>query len=356
MSVLKKVGIVGAGISGASAARMLADRGVPSTVFEMRDSVGGMCREVCWNGMVVPELGPHIFRTLRQNVWEFLDRFCKLVRLEHRVATKIGSEVCLFPPLEYPPHETPPPTKRPDSSVGEYLVRTLGTELYEKFYESYTRKRWGISAFELSTDVIPLIPVYRSGKSFFAEGLVGTPISGYTNALENMLDHELIDLRLGCSPAVEELDGFHHLVWTGRVDQVPAVEPTELHFRCVEQEFSAAEKWELDDVGVINYPGPEVRYIRRSNYSMLLPWHPCAVGTEFAGDKGYPAYPVITAAAIENLRTLQARVSQRWPQMCLHGRLGRFTYISMDQAIQASVELVDRLMLASARYSKEVKR
>lgn len=347
MSVLKNVGIVGAGMSGASVARMLADRGVPSTVFEIRDSVGGMCREVCWNGMVVPELGPHIFRTLDQNVWEFLGRFCTLVRLEHRVATKIDSEVCLFPPLEHPLHETPLPTNRVDSSVGEYLVRLLGTELYEKFYESYTKKRWGISAFELSADVIPLIPVYRNSKSFFAERLVGIPNSGYTNAIENMLDDKLIDLQLGRNPTVEELEGFQQLIWTGRVDQVPDVEPTELHFRCVEQEFGFAEKWELDDVGVINYPGPEVKYIRRTNYSMLLPWRPRVVGTEFAGDKGYPAYPILTASAIKNLRTLQARISQRWPQLYLHGRLGRFEYISMDQAIQSSLELVDRLILLS---------
>jgi UDP-galactopyranose mutase len=347
MSILKKVGIVGAGMSGASAARILADRGVPSTVFEMRNSVGGMCREICWNGMVVPELGPHIFRTLDLNVWEFLERFCTMVRLEHRVATKIGSEVCLFPPLEHPLHETPLPTKSVDSSVGEYLVRLLGTELYEKFYESYTKKRWGISAFELSAEVIPLIPVYRTGKSFFAEGLVGIPNSGYTNAIENMLDDKLIDLRLGCNPTVEELEGFQQLVWTGRVDQVPDVQATELHFRCVEQEFSLSEKWELDDIGVINYPGPEVKYIRQTNYSNLLPWRPSAIGTEFAGDNGYPAYPILTAESINNLRILQTRISQRWPQLFLHGRLGRFEYISMDQAIQSSMELVDRLILFS---------
>jgi UDP-galactopyranose mutase len=97
------IAIVGAGMSGASLARALADRGVRTHLFEMHSSVGGMCRETQWKDRCVPELGPHIFRTSCQQTWEFLARFCELESCQHRVATMVNEIARPFPPLDGPP-------------------------------------------------------------------------------------------------------------------------------------------------------------------------------------------------------------------------------------------------------------
>src|ERR1017187_6090470 len=193
---MKTVVIVGGGISGGALARFLAEQGVRSVLYESSARLGGMCRETIWNGRLVPELGPHIFRTSNAALWAFLGRFGELVEAPHTVATFVDGEAVPFPPLAA---DGPVLPHGRHNSVGDYLVATLGKDVFSRYYEPYTLKRWGVSAFDLSPDMIPLIPVVRYPTGFFSEAKVGIPSNGYSRAIENMLDHKLISVNLQSS-------------------------------------------------------------------------------------------------------------------------------------------------------------
>ena len=81
-----RVVIGGAGLSGATLARVHADAGHSVLVLERRDVVGGNCADaIDGNGIRVPLYGPHCFHTNDDDVWDFLGRFATWEPYEHRV-------------------------------------------------------------------------------------------------------------------------------------------------------------------------------------------------------------------------------------------------------------------------------
>lgn len=71
MAETTPVGIVGAGISGLAAARRLAAEGVPVTVYEKRERVGGVIRTRSSGGWTVDE-GPNTLLARSEPVWGML--------------------------------------------------------------------------------------------------------------------------------------------------------------------------------------------------------------------------------------------------------------------------------------------
>ena len=87
--------IVGAGISGAVLARLLAEQGQSVLVIDKRSHIGGNCYDFLdENGINIHKYGPHIFRTDNEEVWQFLSRFTKWHNYKHIVRANIeGKEV-----------------------------------------------------------------------------------------------------------------------------------------------------------------------------------------------------------------------------------------------------------------------
>lgn len=338
---IKHIWVIGAGLSGATVARGLADAGISSTVCEAEQEVGGLCRETTWQGQLVSEFGPHIFRTSSETVWRFVNRFASWVESRHHVATSINGRVVPFPPLT-----SSPPVASGFASVGEFLVAAVGKQVFSDYYDSYTWKRWGVSAFDLAPSMIPLIPVQRHAGGFFGEGHVGIPECGYTALIQRMLDHPLIEVHLNRSVSGDELVDAGHVVWTGRLDDVLAKTPSDrvLRFRAVRQEFEHKITSLAGDTAVINFPDLREPQIRRTDYSRLLPWKPQIIGSEFVDDSGPPAYPVLTAATEAMARALLDAIHSERPGVVAHGRLGRYCYISMDRAIESSLSLVSAFL------------
>jgi len=75
---MKTVLIVGAGLSGATVARTLAEKGYHITMTEKRDHLAGNCYdEIDKNGIRVNRYGAHIFHTNSERVWAFVQRFAE---------------------------------------------------------------------------------------------------------------------------------------------------------------------------------------------------------------------------------------------------------------------------------------
>ena len=75
---MKRALIVGAGIAGATAARLLVDYGgYDVTVLEKTSFIGGACHDFydVEHKCYIHEFGPHIFHTKDSAVWNFVNKF-----------------------------------------------------------------------------------------------------------------------------------------------------------------------------------------------------------------------------------------------------------------------------------------
>src|SRR5262249_14504710 len=72
---LKRVAVIGAGWSGAAAARQLHDHGVAVEVVEAAAVVGGRSRAARLQGVLYEPNGPHVFHTSEPRVADFVHRF-----------------------------------------------------------------------------------------------------------------------------------------------------------------------------------------------------------------------------------------------------------------------------------------
>ena len=83
--------VIGAGFAGAVTARRLAeDGGKQVLVLERRNHVGGNAYD-CLDkaGILIHQYGPHIFHTNDRRVFDFLSRFTRWRRYQHRVIANV---------------------------------------------------------------------------------------------------------------------------------------------------------------------------------------------------------------------------------------------------------------------------
>ena len=87
----KEILIVGAGFSGATVARLLADTGHKVLMIDRRDHVAGNAHDyINTLGIRVHSYGPHIFHTSNSDVVNFLSRFTDWTEYRHKVRARLA--------------------------------------------------------------------------------------------------------------------------------------------------------------------------------------------------------------------------------------------------------------------------
>ena len=169
---MMRVGVIGGGPGGMTAALQLARGGAAVTVYEAGDTVGGLARSLDLWGQRV-DLGPHRFFSTDARVnrlwldvvgrnYQMVDR---LTRLYYRgqlfryplkprdVLAKLGpvqAALCLASYARERVHPSYP--GRQDESFETWVVDRFGRRLFEAFFKSYSEKLWGRPCHELSAD------------------------------------------------------------------------------------------------------------------------------------------------------------------------------------------------------------
>ena len=176
---MRRVLVVGAGLSGAVIARELAERGVPSLVIDKRDHVAGNCHTArdSETGVMVHQYGPHIFHTDDKEVWDWMCRFGEMMPYTNRVKTTVGGKVYLMPINLHTINQFFGKAMGPDEAerfiseekadrsiedpqnFEEQAMSMVGEELYEAFLKGYTTKQWGMSPRELPASILKRLPL-----------------------------------------------------------------------------------------------------------------------------------------------------------------------------------------------------
>ena len=168
--------VAGMGFAGLTTARVLADAGFRVHLVDRRNHIGGNAFDTTdAHGVLIHPYGPHIFHTNADRIIEFLSRFTRWRRYEHRVLAKFGDQLLPLP-INRTTINHLYGLELDEQGVGDFLARvreprdhlvtsedvvlaSLGSDLCAKFFRGYTRKQWALDPSELHASVCGRLPV-----------------------------------------------------------------------------------------------------------------------------------------------------------------------------------------------------
>ncbi|MGI4795003.1 MAG: UDP-galactopyranose mutase, partial [Janthinobacterium lividum] len=280
--------IVGAGFAGSVLAERLASQyGDRVLVIDKRDHIAGNAYDhLDEAGVLVHRYGPHIFHTNSQPVADYLSQFTAWRPYEHRVLGQVDGQLVPIPinldtvnslyGLNLTSEELEDWFGARAEMVNEIrtsedvIVARIGRELYEKFFQGYTRKQWGLDPSELDRSVTARVPVRTNRDDrYFTDSFQAMPLDGYTRMFSKMLDHPNIDLMLG----VEHRDlpseiSYRKLIWTGQVDEFFDHRFGKLPYRSLRFHHENLPVEQFQTVGTVNHPQDQ-DYTRVSEYKHM---------------------------------------------------------------------------------------
>ena len=359
--------IVGAGISGASIANLLANNGEEVVVIDKKDHIGGNCYDFRdKNGIMIHKYGSHIFHTKSEKVWKFLSQFTSFTTYMHEVVGNIDGieahipfnfntlyqvfpqtlakilEEKLLNAFEYN-------TKVPIlefQKINDEDLKFLAKYVYEKVFLNYTTKQWGKSPEEIDGAVTARVPVYLSKDNrYFQDRFQGMPKDGYTSMIKNMLNHKNIKVKL--NEEYKSFDKFDRVFYTGSIDEFFDYKYGKLPYRSVYFKFEEYEQEFYQSHACVNYPN-NYDFTRIHEYKHYLndKSEKTVIAKEYSEDfelgKNERYYPI---AKDENIRLYNKYLNDEKSLKNVYflGRLGDYKYYNMDDACLRAIELFEKI-------------
>jgi UDP-galactopyranose mutase len=227
----------------------------------------------------------------------------------------------------------------------DVVVSKVGRDLYQKFFEGYTKKQWGVYPSELDKSVTSRVPTRTNRDDrYFGDEYQFMPAGGYTRMFEKMVSHPNIKIMLQTDYAeIKNKIPHRRTVYTGPVDEFFGFRLGKLPYRSLRfDHITLDEEWH-QPVAVVNYPQTE-QYTRVTEYKHLTGQvHPQTTITyEYPSDKGDPYYPVPRAenqALYKKYEALALGARDVW----FVGRLATYRYYNMDQVVGQALSTFRRI-------------
>jgi len=371
--VVIRIGIVGAGFSGAVIAHELAKHGYAVDVFESRPHVAGNChteRDVA-TGVMLHVYGPHIFHTSNERVWNYIRQFDEFMPFTNRVKAITKGRVYSLPinlltinqffARTFAPHEAAQfiesladPSIAEPRTFEEQALRFVGRDLYEAFFHGYTLKQWGLQPAELPASILKRLPVrFNYDDNYYPSVFQGMPKHGYTHIVSAMLDHPSIRVLLN-SPFRRDMRGeYQHVFYTGPLDAWFEYSEGRLGYRTLDFEVER-HTGDYQGNAVINYCDADVPYTRISEHKHFAPWEThdkTLIYKEYSRQCGagdVPYYPIRLVNDKSLLRRYVDLATQESATTFV-GRLATYRYLDMHVAIGEALEVTASFLARTAR-------
>ena len=351
--------MVGAGLSGCTIARTLAEKGISVHIIERRDHIAGNCYdEINEHGIRVSKYGAHLFHTNSDRVWAFVTRFAEWVPWYHKVIGTINGTYFPIPVnrttvntlcntdlqteddmkkwLQI--HSIPHPHPKNSEDVALHRV---GPELYQKIFKDYTYKQWAKYPNELDPSVLERIPVRTNDEDgYFSDRFQALPKNGYTEFVKAMIDHPLIrvDLQTQYEPRLRS--DYDRIIYTGPIDLFYAEQGyPKLEYRSIRFETEHLEIDQFQPNSVVNYPSATEPFTRIVEYKHFLNQtsNKTTIVREYTTADGDPYYPVPTAKNKEIYEQYR-HLAEKEEGVDFVGRLANYKYYNMDAAIENALD------------------
>ncbi len=391
--------VVGTGYAGAIAARRLAEEvGKRVLVLERRPHVAGNaydCPDAA--GVLIHQYGPHIFHTNDRRVFDYLSRFTKWRRYQHRVIANLPRDN----PEVVPAHKTtdgrfffPVPFNldsmknafgmEEGKRLGQKLldaypaqsqvtilelrqnpdpeIAAIADYVYEHVFVHYTMKQWGQKPEDIDPNTTARVPVRlsRDGR-YFQDAYQGMPLEGYTPMFERMLDHPNITLELNTDALkrlkLEDgrilLDGEPFggtVIYSGQADELFGFRFGPLPYRTLDFGFQTLPQDAFQTHGTVNYTVDQP-YTRITEFKHLTGQELPGVTTimkeysrAYTGADGEIPYYAIINPENNALYAKYKAEADKFPGLRLLGRLAEYKYYNMDAIAARALTLADGML------------
>jgi UDP-galactopyranose mutase len=320
------------------------------------------------HGVLVHRYGPHIFHTNSEEIFAYLSRFTRWRPYEHRVLADVGGKLLPMPINRTTLNGLYGLDLRNEDQAAAYLARraepvadvrtskdvvvsAVGTDLYETFFQGYTRKQWGLDPSELDKSVTARVPTRTSTDDrYFLDTYQAMPADGFTAMFEAMLDHPNITLELGVDFEELRKEGLApKLIFTGPIDAYYGHRFGALPYRSLRFQHETLDQRRFQPVAVVNYPQETVPHTRVTEYKYLTGQvHPkTSISYEFACAEGDPYYPIPRPENQALFKQYEA-LARAERDVTFVGRLGTYRYYNMDQVVGQALATHRRIVEASS--------
>ena len=321
--------IVGAGFSGATIARELAEAGHDITVIDKRNHVAGNAYDFRnSHGIRVHKYGPHLFHTKNEKVWDYLSRFTEWLPYEHRVKALLDDGT-------YVPF---PPNLKTKGILGD-------RDPVDVFYRPYTLKMWGRPIEDVAPSILARVPGRDDleDRYFPNDQFQGLPKHGYEELVWSMLDHDNIDVVLSFEFNKRMEKKYDHVFNSMPIDVYYDFEHGELEYRSIKFFTQTIPLPSVLPTATVNFTHSEP--LTRVTEWKKLPGHgdnphyttitaeePC----DYRDNDMERYYPINDYKNKERYMKYKAIENKR---MTFIGRCGQYVYIDMDQAVNSALRV-----------------
>ncbi len=355
--------------------KIASESGKRVIVIEKRDHIGGNSHSEIFGttDIEVHKYGSHLFHTSSSEVWQFINQFSPFNAYVHQVKSLYQGEYFDIPinlhTLSQFFHRNFSPSEardfvnnqKGDLSPAKALtfedraIQTVGLNLYEAFYKSYTKKQWQLDASLLPAETFTRIPVrFNFDSRYFDDTYQGIPTFGYHNVFKKMVEHSRIEILTGTD--FLDLDfkrGEEQIViFTGPLDRYFNYRFGMLKWRTLDFEWSVENTNDFQGNSVINYPELQFPFTRIHEFKHLHPERTEVIKSDrtviakefsrFADIGDEPFYP-INSSEDQSLLGRYRTLANREKGVFFGGRLGRYQYLDMHMAIAAALRLFDKI-------------
>ena len=374
--------VVGSGLYGATFARCAAEAGKKVLVIDKRNHIAGNVYTEKVEGIEVHKYGAHIFHTNDKRVWNFLQRFADFNRFTNAPVANYKGELYSLPFNMYTFNKmwgVTTPKEAADKieeqrleakkamenegvteprNLEEQAILLVGKDIYEKLVKGYTEKQWGRPCTALPAFIIKRLPVRLTfDNNYFNALFQGIPIGGYTAMVENILNHENIEVRTGVEyfENKEDLDEESEtLVYTGPIDAYFNYKLGTLQYRSVRFENEILDIPSFQGNAAVNYTDSETPWTRIIEHKWFefgkdkdgndLP--KTVISREYSsewklGDEPY--YPV-NDEQNGKLYAEYKKLADAEKNVIFGGRLAEYKYYDMDAVVAAALKTADSIL------------
>ena len=358
-----KILIVGAGFSGAVFARLAADAGHNVSIIDRRNHIGGNCYSYSdkETGVEVHKYGPHIFHTNNKEIWGFINKYTEFNSYVNRVKAITNGSVYSLPinlgtinqyfgktfnPAQAKKFiEKKRIKKTKINNLQDYVINSIGEDLYEAFYKNYSLKQWGVDPKEIALSTAKRLPIrYNYNDNYFNDRYQGIPKDGYTIIFNRLLESNNIKVLLGhdfTEYKANWRENFNFLVYSGSIDEYFNFECGELPYRTVS--FKELRGREIQGNAVINYTDNSVDFTRIHEHKWFTPektFERSIAFKEYASSttsKFNPYYPIRNEEN-DKIFLKYKSLSLNEQNVIFLGRLAEYKYYDMHQVIASSMQ------------------
>ena len=372
--------VVGSGLFGLTVAERTASQlGKNVLIVERRPHLGGNAYSEAEpeTGIEVHKYGAHLFHTSNKRVWDYVNQFTDFTGYQHRVFAMHNGTAYQFPMglglinqffgKYYSPEDAKKLIQEQAAEINsedatnleEKAISLIGRPLYEAFIRDYTAKQWQTDPKELPAGNITRLPVrYTFDNRYFNDTYEGLPVDGYAAWLNNMADHELIEVRLNTDwfevrDQIRADNPDAPVVYTGPLDRYFNYEEGTLGWRTLDFETEVLDIPDFQGTSVMNYNDAEFPYTRIHEFrhfpperADVYPKDKTVIMKEysrFAEGDDEPYYPINTPDDREMLLKYRERADKETAdhKVFFGGRLGTYQYLDMHMAIASALNMFD---------------